>query len=304
MVVSSSQETCFTMIPRSNSCAAPTPVAVEWHSYETLNWSLEDFSIATNRLAKLVHLSCLGIRPESLRILRSRCYVEGEGSLALVHDLPKNASLKAQPVSLYSLLLGKSKNSFRPPDLDQRLKLALKLASSIYSFGLVRWFHKDFNSRNVVFFNDASQPAQILLDSPFVVGQSISRPESDKEKSLNKDLDALAIYLHPALRVGEPQNRPPYHRKYELYSLGLVLFEIGTWRRLDGILKNPGDLEASVLKDAVVDRCTKDLGFYCGPQYRNAVLHCLTCADDDSDEMESSFDTLYWSVVFEVAKLC
>ena len=266
-----------------------------------MEWDLEDFSIAARRLVELVHLSSISDRPESLLTLQGICYVEKEGSLALVHRVPAGVSPAAQPLSLHCLLR-KTVKGFRPPDLNRRLRLAQQLASSIHSFGLVRWFHKDFNSHNIAFFRSISEHSEVLFDSPYVVGLSISRPDKEGEKSLNKDQDAVAIYLHPDLRVGASQRRPSYHRKYDIYSLGLVLFEIGAWRSLDTIAKP--SLSPVDFKNAVIDRCEKDLGFYCGPQYRAAVLHCLSCADNSASEIASAFEKLYWSVVLEIAKLC
>ncbi|KAL2828089.1 hypothetical protein BJY01DRAFT_133690 [Aspergillus pseudoustus] len=207
-----------------------------------------------------------------------------------------------QPVSLHSLL-PKEPNvevGFRPPSLEKRLLLAQQLASSTYSFGLVRWYHKDFNSRNIIFFRDNTPSAAVMLDSPYVTGFSISRPDSATEKSLNKDLEARAIYLHPSLRVMDPDKRPKYKLEYEIYSLGLLLAEIGTWKTIERIAKS--SLAPTDFKERVIDRCTKDLPFFMGSRYRDIVLRCLMAADEDSDETDGSLDTLYWSVVLELAK--
>jgi hypothetical protein len=245
-----------------------------------------------------VHLSLNTHRPESLRILNSVCFVEDTSTLALVYQLPKEANPAKQPASLHNLLENKN-TMMRAPNLEDRLEMAQQLANTIYSFGLIRWFHKDFSSHNVIFFWDKSPRARPLLNAPWVVGFSIARPEREGEKSLNKALDALDIYMHPDLRVEDAKDRPAYHRKYEMYSLGLVLFEIGAWRPLDTIADK--GLDAVAFKERVVDRCTKDLGFFAGSKYRDIVLYCLTCADDEHDDM-SSLDALYWSVVLEIAR--
>lgn len=267
-----------------------------------MKWSLDDIKIATARLAEIVHLCSLDDRPKSLRVLDSICYIEGSDSLGIVSRLPKDANPLKQPISLHSLLKKTPEvlTTFRPPSLEQRLLLAQQLASSVYSFGLVRWFHKDFNCRNVVFFQDSSPAASIMLNTPLITGFSISRPDDMKQKSLNKDLEARAIYLHPDLRATDPEKRPQYGRKYEVYSLGLLLYEIGIWNTIDRAVKIT--LSPAEFKDKAVDRCTKDLPFFVGTKYRDVVLRCLTCADTSSDESEGSLDTLYWSVVLELAK--
>ena len=253
-------------------------------------------------MAEIVHLCSLDDRPKSLRVLDSICFIEGPDSLGIVSHLPKDANPLKQPVSLHSLLekTPEEVTTFKRPSLEQRLLLAQQLASSVYSFGLVRWFHKDFNCRNVVFFQDSSPAASIMLDSPFITGFSISRPDDIKQKSLNKDLEARAVYLHPDLRATDPEKRPRYHRKYEVYSLGLLLYEIGIWKPIERVMKIT--LQPTEFKEKAIHRCIKDLPFFVGTRYCDVVLRCLTCADTESKENDSSLDTLYWSIVLELAK--
>ncbi|KAK1831876.1 hypothetical protein QBC39DRAFT_306146 [Podospora conica] len=280
----------------------PILAAVEWYSYASLKWQPSDVTIATTRLASLIQLSSTQNKPEGLHTLGSIYFVHEGSSLALVYPLPRDANPTKQPVSLRNLLEQKLP-SFRRPDLDDRLQLAQHLATTVYSLALIRWFHKDINSRNVIFFRGKGGGSKNnpLLSSPHVVGFSISRPEAPGEKSLNKDLDALDIYLHPDLRVPDAKDRPEYHRKYEIYSLGLVLFEVGAWMPIDAVANK--SLERVAFKDTVVDRCRKDLAFFAGRAYRDVVLSCLTCGDDETDEGSSSLDALYDSVVLEIAKM-
>ena len=281
---------------------APALVTVEWYSFGHLTWSFEDIKIATARLAEIVYLCSMEDRPKSLRVLDSICFIERSDSLGIVSRLPDDANPLKHPMSLHSLLskVPEVVATFQTPSLEQRLLLAQQLASSVYSFGLVRWFHKDFNCRNVVFFRNSSPAANLMLDFPFIAGFSISRPDDNTQKSLNKDLEARAIYLHPDLRATNPEKRPQYHRKYEIYSLGLLLFEIGIWNTIDRAVKIT--LSPEEFKKKAVERCTRDLPFFVGTKYRDVVLRCLACADAGSEENDSSLDTLYWSVVLELAK--
>ncbi|KAL3494898.1 hypothetical protein BJX62DRAFT_233868 [Aspergillus germanicus] len=280
----------------------PSLAVVEWYPYGKPTWSPSDITLASSRLAQIVHLSSVEARPSSLRVPDSICFAEKPECLGLVIRLPPDASRVKQPVSLYSLLTKAPEvvSGFRPPSLEQRLFLAQQLASSVYSFGVVRWYHKDLNSWNIIFFRDSTASATLMFESPYVTGFSISRPDSKTEKSLNKDLEARTIYLHPSLRVVDPEKRPRYHLKYEMYSLGLLLFEIGVWRTLDRIVD--ASLPPPEFKTKVIDRCNKDLPFFTGSRYREIVLRCLRAADEDLEGTDGSLDTLYWSVVLELAK--
>jgi hypothetical protein len=139
-----------------------------------------------------------------------------------------------------------------------------------------------------------------MLDKPYVTGFSISRPDDEGERSLNRDKEEYAIYQHHKLRVAD--HRPRFSRNYEIYNLGLLLFEIGVWRPLTNIVTNASSLPAAKFTQTVIDRCKKDLPFFMGNQYRDVVVRCLTCADDIADETAASLDTIYWSVVLELAK--
>ena len=85
--------------------------------------------------------------------------------------------------------------------------------------------------------------------------------------------------------------RPQYHRKYEIYSLGLLLFEIGLWNTIDRAVKST--LLPKDFKGKATDRCTIDLPFFVGTKYRDVVLRCLNCANIGCEEDERSMDILY-----------
>ncbi|ETS76099.1 hypothetical protein PFICI_11486 [Pestalotiopsis fici W106-1] len=279
----------------------PYICVVEWYSYGTLDWTNDDVQIATSRIAGLVHMSSQPEIPQSLRILKGLCFVETSDAVGLVCKIPDAANHSKQPVSLSSLMRKETQvaTGFKRPSLERRLQLAQDLASAIYSFGLIRWFHKDFNSQNVVFFRDKAEPAAILFDSPYIAGFSIARPDTAAQKSLDVNREAQAIYMHPDLRRREPNDRPRYHRKYEMYSLGLVLCEIAMWATIDRMASSM--LEPEAFKSKITKICEEDMGFFVPRRYCDLVVRCLKCADD-ADEAASSLDTLYWSVVLELAK--
>jgi hypothetical protein len=61
-------------------------------------------------------------------------------------------------------------------------------------------------------------------------------------------------------------------------------------------------LEPEEFKKTIVDRCSKYMPFYVGIKYLDVVLRCLKCAGEKADEGPSSLDTVYWSIVLELAK--
>lgn len=63
-----------------------------------------------------------------------------------------------------------------------------------------------------------------------------------KHLSENTDHKKYAISLHSMLSkdvdVTDPDKRPKYDFKYQIYSLGLLLFEIGRWNTIGKAMKS------------------------------------------------------------------
>lgn len=287
---------------KSNLIIAPSLAVVEWYSY--LSTKSEDLRIASTRLAGLVRLTSKDGLPNSLRILKGVGFVESGTSLGMIYAIPPSAHPMKQPVSLFSLMTNEAPPDFRRPPLEARLHLAHQLTSALHSFGLVRWYHKDFNCRNIVFFRSKeSSSDKLMWESPYITGFSISRPDAQDEVSLNKDHEELSIYLHPDLRTRDPKTRPKYERKYDIYSLGLVLLEIGFWQTLSSLERDSSNLSPVDFKARIIRRCQKSLAFFTGSTYRDTVLRCLKWADEDFDEAANSLESFYFMVVLELVKL-
>ncbi|KAL8787307.1 MAG: hypothetical protein Q9213_002298 [Squamulea squamosa] len=128
-------------------------------------------------------------------------------------------------------------------------------------------FQKDFG-RPVIVGYGLSRPDDIV-DSKWRTQFSRS-PDYDLEDdtSLNKS----SIYQHPD-KVTEPRRR--FRHSYDIYSLGLVLLEIGLWMDLQKIdidrHKDVYDFRRSVLYWLV-----PDLWGQCGAIYAEVVRDCLT----------------------------
>jgi hypothetical protein len=114
----------------------------------------------------------------------------------------------------------------------------------------------------------------------------------------------MEIYLHPELRQADSSNekRPGYSRRYDIYALGVLLFELGVWRTVDQVIKDHNNISAGDFKKRLVDRATKDLPFYFGDRYRDIVVWCLTCGGEGVNEADVSLEMMYWSIVLELSK--
>jgi hypothetical protein len=91
--------------------------------------------------------------------------------------------------------------------------------------------HESFRSENILFFprllkTQESTKSEDRLDisRPWVMGFEFSRPEFDFSSGRpDKDV-ARNIYRHPE-RQKQPQR--PFSKVHDIYSLGVVLLEIG-----------------------------------------------------------------------------
>ncbi|KAK6222689.1 hypothetical protein LQW54_000870 [Pestalotiopsis sp. IQ-011] len=134
-----------------------------------------------------------------------------------------------------------------------------------------------------------------LLNHPFLLGFDFARPHSDPSIGRAEDNSELNIYRHPS-RQG---NMPRSHRKiHDLYSLGVVLLEIGLWqtakdmtRRSQGSSTRPEDIQ-KLLQKAASGR----IAHYAGESYQSAVCVCLDSAfevemdDDKGSHLARAFD--------------
>lgn len=183
-------------------------------------------------------------KPRFLRVLDCIDYIchpktAGRALLYAVPLRPPTIGQTARHVSLYQILSEDPSPGelTARPSLSDRFRLAAFLAISFFELQNISWLHKYFNSGNVLFFADSK--GNILFSKPYISGFYFSRRDKADQKSLTMSQSPPDLYRHPNLRRAQPASEPPaYSRKYDIYNLGLVLFEIGMWQRLNRFLKS------------------------------------------------------------------
>ena len=286
---------------------------IEWyHIPETIGAGVELRSIARERLAKLSILLSAENKPSTLCAAESIGYVEADQfyKFGLVSRIPIGAASSKPPVTLHNLLCRKplsgTSSRIPLPSLSQRFTLASSLATSLYTFMLARWHHKMFNSLNIYFLFCEAESSLPNFDSPLVGGYSVSRPSAVEEISICATRSSLSeSYLHPQLRVPARQ-RPRYATKYEIYSLGLLLVEIGFWQPIAKIAAasapRHGSHSAEGFKNAIIEKTSTDLACWMGEQYRDITLRCLRIGDGLGERIGDGLSDFYWSVVLELVR--
>jgi hypothetical protein len=223
----------------------------------------------------------------------------------LIFEYPPGADPTRKPVSLYSVLSGSSKE-FPLPSLEQRFKLAHALALGCLSLLLIEWVHKGLRPHNILLFYTESKTEKsprLWLENPYIVGFDYSRPnpKDGEAKQISNEaanpVPGHLPYKHPdtclppTLLVSRVYSlteswtvprgaKPPFKEYYDIYSLGLILLEVGFWRpiaklhKIDSASWDKG--EFSKLEQSISSRLSgNELGHRMGSRYQDAVSECL-----------------------------
>ncbi|KAF2761896.1 hypothetical protein EJ05DRAFT_188374 [Pseudovirgaria hyperparasitica] len=270
---------------RDGKVSEDVPVLIDWIDYDAemeLDSRLHLYQRVDN-LSRMLH-SCSSRHPD-LHTLDCLGYVEDTKShrYGVVHngpqlELAQNAGNVPPFQNLYALL-GDNDKDKRTPDLDVRIKLAHTLAIALWSFHSLDWLHKSFSSHNVLFFtgNMPSGAQHHDLRHPYVVGFDSSRPDGLAEMTADPIYsEGQDIYRHPSsLGVW----RQSYRKAFDIYSLGLVLLEIGLWRSVRSLYKPK--YSHTVFKEKVLQLGVPALGSKTGSLYRGIVEKCISYDDQD-----------------------
>ncbi|KAK8140232.1 hypothetical protein PG984_000298 [Apiospora sp. TS-2023a] len=235
---------------------------------------------ATLRHPDLHTIDCLGYTDDVPQSRYGLVYKSPHPTHATLHHLIATPDLKT-------------------PDLDERVKLARTLAVALWSLHALDWLHKSLCSHDILFFPSATTTAATQptasaamvpdISTPYLVGFDASRPDLDIDMSVAPSKNPRGgpsilndLHRHPNSLSGLSARRP-YCKSYDIYSLGLVLLEIGLWKPLQTYYKP--HYTAERWRDRVVlPVLVPGLGNRTGRVYREVVERCLTAPDDISGE--------------------
>ncbi|KAL6235504.1 hypothetical protein BDW75DRAFT_136342 [Aspergillus navahoensis] len=270
-----------------------TEVLVEWRAYKIppnsdtkmtyLNTCLD--------LARLLHtsqnletyrtLDCLGILDDVEFQPYSR--------VGLVYRVPLATTPAGPPIKAFTLHDLINQKEFARPSLDERFELARNLATALHRLFASRWYHKNLNSKNILFFTQAVD-GRGSCSRPYLSGFDYARPDSPDEMTIKPEADEFCDrYRHPQCTHPDSRRTIPFRRRFDVYGLGVLLMEIGRWETVDRIHKDYSAQKArAAAKGAVVapvslesfqrylgTRCLESLAFRMGTIYTDAVKFCL-----------------------------
>ncbi|KAH0847979.1 hypothetical protein FOPE_01795 [Fonsecaea pedrosoi] len=145
--------------------------------------------------------------------------------------------------------------------------------------------HKSLKSDNILILEgnqaDAKHRFPYLIGSPYLVGfpyarqnTALSAPLAFQEASTT----GVDIYRHPGRQGVTPAER--FSMCHDLYSLGVVLLEIGLWKAIDEKLGDFQGKTPAEVKDKLLNMA-QHLSVVMGRKYRDIVLTCLHIGENE-----------------------
>ena len=191
--------------------------------------------------------------------------------------------------------------------LNERFSLASLLSRSVFFMHASNFVHKSIRPDNIIVFQDSSSQ----LGRPFLVGFERFRKDTTVTHRFGDDLWERNLYRHPQRQGIAPDE--DFSMQHDIYSLGVVLLEIGlntsfAWPKTNdngliqwspntdlGLFDNhdhhkPG--KARSVKRKFVNMAGEELPSLMGNKYTQVVVSCLTCLDKDNEGFgdESEFE--------------
>lgn len=305
------------------SKSVETPILVEYATYDPAYRSTE-VSPPTDRLETLISILAKLANDQSFHgTLTCLGYFEdpAQPRYGLVFELPSFVYSGAsdshkpveemRPVTLLSVLQTGSKslhnsNSATPP-LEDRFRLAFTLGLTFSKIHGGDFVHKDVNSSNILVFRKNkrqsanSRALQFALRSPVICSFDLF---SEYDIEPTNTMPPLNIYRHPEDPKFTGDKTKHYGPQFDLYSLGLILLEVGLWQPLADLWKPKYTL--ADFKQRVEDVYIRRLASKCGTAYMQVVRECFWAADRIASGAESlqNFSQLYDRILIRLQRCC
>jgi hypothetical protein len=262
--------------------SGPDFLLIEWRQYDLKGGEKSKVDLQA-RIEALVKMLREKPRSDSFRVFDclGYCMDNSAPRFGITFRLPSDYNLERDsvPMSLFEVMTDYPKDI---PYLGDRFGLAYLLAESVHALHTTGWLHKSICSRNVLLFRKNLHPAvpgishrPVSLETPYFTGFALSRPDGPAtDSSLTAPILEVAIYRHMDVQGSGGRAISRYRAIYDVYSLGMVLLEIGTWQTIQSFYPRgaASDFDfGRLLLQKVVPR----LGVSMGENYMNAVRKCL-----------------------------
>ncbi|KAF8863755.1 hypothetical protein BDZ45DRAFT_669998 [Acephala macrosclerotiorum] len=163
--------------------------------------------------------------------------------------------------------------------LSERISFARKLAIALLLIHSAGWVHESISSENILVLEQSSGSADkvfsMALGNPLLMGFHASRPDTADTTPSYSKINPL-IYRHPHRLPGANPPRK-FVRAYDVYSLGVVLLELGLWRSLSDEVDAIPTEQISLYLQGLA----KSVKCNMGDTYSAIVEWCLARGEED-----------------------
>lgn len=224
-------------------------------------------------------------KTEAFHVFYCHGYYEDNETYGIVYKLPPTFDARTDECqSLANILLKKEYRDHLRQNLQYRIDLAKALATTLYHLHSVQWVHKSINPDNILLFGKKTENdiVEFEWNRPYLVGFDGSRLSRAETEGLSPCLRwQNRVYIDPEYQGEFRQTHERFRKIFDLYSLGVILLEIGLMRcfKASAYRRNQdgewNSLSSAALKEKFIE-CAKDLSGVLGSLYANLVLACLT----------------------------
>ncbi|CUS12331.1 unnamed protein product [Tuber aestivum] len=209
-----------------------------------------------------------------------------------IYEMPP--ALDNAPKCLRTVLL---KSPQEPHPLEERVLLAKQVAKAVMFVHNLNFVHKNMRPETILVFPNPGK----TLGIPFIVGFQMFRAADGSSYMAGDESWSKNLYRHPSRQGNYPDNK--YKMQHDIYSLGVILLEIGLWTPLVGQMGEPGvefsqivpllqdrdqRRKAARIKKELVTMAYNHLPPRMGTKYSEVVVSCLMCLERDPESGSES----------------
>ncbi|KAI2462726.1 hypothetical protein F4781DRAFT_419150 [Annulohypoxylon bovei var. microspora] len=280
----------FSTLLRCSATFDGAPVLLEFRPYDSLLLEsgnedlLEELSLDQMKLAYILS----NVQSSGLGLPRCIGFFEVLDniwpSFVHIYEMPRQPPERENIPSLLDIMdearFSPSKGQSGPHhSLSERFSFARKLSTALLLVHSAGWVHESISSENILVLEQFSGPAGKALPSnlgnPLFVGFHASRPDTaDTTPSYSKTNPLIYHHPHRILNHNHPQK---FVRAYDVYSLGVVLLELGLLRSLS----NEVDTLPTEQIPVYLQDLSKSVNIIMGDTYSSVVQWCLARGEED-----------------------
>jgi hypothetical protein len=249
------------------------PVLIEW-KYVNNSAELTYKDMVRERIENLARLLKAKHKPEELQTLECLGVVKqlGTGNNEIYYGIIFATPLEIQ-CSLHDILSNKPEELA----LGDWFTIAKQFVKTVLFLHLAGWVHKAIRSDNLLFF-DKSDYSNLRL-----VGFEYSRQATSAQQTegVADDLE-FNLYRHPEVQGGSVPTtaKISYSPKHDIYSVGVVLLELGLKESMLNLLKTANsqpsyDHSGTAFMGFLIEQQVPKLGTVMGKTYMNVTMQCL-----------------------------